>query len=66
MAEPFENKQIDKRVVQRYLRKGVVDEREFAAHLKALPDLEEQALPVDAALDGDYLDDEDDDGDDAG
>jgi hypothetical protein len=65
MAEPFENKQIDKRVVQRYLRKGVVDEREFAAHLKALPDLEEQALPVDAALDGDYLDDEDDADDEA-
>jgi hypothetical protein len=60
MAETFEMKQIDKRVVTRYLRKGIVDEKEFAAHLKALPDLEGDALPVDAALDGDYLDDEDD------
>jgi hypothetical protein len=60
MSETFENKQIDKRVVVRYLRRGEVDEREYAAHLKALPDLEEQALPVDAALDGDYLEDEDD------
>ncbi|MCM2334035.1 MAG: hypothetical protein NDI82_08805 [Anaeromyxobacteraceae bacterium] len=60
MAETFETKQIDKRVVARYLRKGIVDEKEYAAHLKALPDLEANALPVDAALDGDYLDDEDD------
>lgn len=60
MAEPFENKQIDKRVVHRYLRKGVVDEREYTAHLKALPDLEESALSVEAALEGDELDDEDD------
>jgi hypothetical protein len=60
MAETFETKQIDKRVVTRYLRKGVVDEKEFAAYLKALPDREADALPVDAALDGDYLDDEDD------
>jgi hypothetical protein len=58
MAEPFENRHIDKRVVHRYLRKEVVDEREYAAHLKALPDLEEQAQPVEAALDGDELDDE--------
>lgn len=60
MAETFETKQIDKRVVTRYLRKGIVDEKDFAAHLKALPDLADQALPVDAALDGDFLDDEDD------
>lgn len=60
MAETFETKQIDKRVIARYLRKGIVDEKEYAAHLKALPDLEANALPVDAALDGDYLDDEDD------
>jgi hypothetical protein len=59
MAETFENKHIDKRVVHRYLRKGVVDEREYAAHLKALPDLEGQALEVDAALDGDVLDEDD-------
>jgi hypothetical protein len=60
MAETFENKHIDKRVVNRYLRKGVVDEKEYAGFLKALPDLEAQALSVDAALDGDILDDEDD------
>jgi len=60
MAE-FLTKQVDRRVVLRYLRKGIVDEKEFASHLKALPDLADQAVPVEAALDGDYLDDEDDD-----
>jgi hypothetical protein len=60
MAE-FLTKQVDRRVVTRYLRKGIVDEKEFAAHLKALPDLADQAVPVEAALDGDFLDDEDDD-----
>lgn len=60
MAETFENKVIDKRVVHRYVRKGIVDEKEYGAHLKALPDLDGQAIPVDAALEGDYLDDEDD------
>jgi hypothetical protein len=58
MAETFENKQIDKRVVHRYIRKGVVEEKDFLAHLKALPDLEDQALAVDAALDGDILDED--------
>ena len=57
MAETFETKLIDKRVVTRYLRKGIVDEKEYASHLKALPDLEADALPVDAALEGDYFDD---------
>ena len=60
MADGFENKQIDSRVVRRYLRKGIVDEKEYAAHLKALPDLEENAMSVEAALDGDILDDEED------
>ena len=58
MAETFETKQIDKRVVARYLRKGIVDEKEYAAHLKALPDLEGQVLSMDAALDDDDLDDD--------
>ncbi|HET9553907.1 MAG TPA: hypothetical protein VFP50_13135 [Anaeromyxobacteraceae bacterium] len=63
MAETFENKQIDKRVVVRYVRRGIVDEKEYAAHLKALPDLAEQAISIEAALDGDELDDLDDDED---
>jgi hypothetical protein len=49
---------LDRRVVKRYVRKGVVDEKEFAAYLKALPDLEENALPVESAMDGELTDDE--------
>jgi hypothetical protein len=46
-------------VVKRYVRKGVVDEKEYAAHLKALPDLESQALSVESAMDGELDDDAD-------
>ncbi len=59
MADPFENKLIDKRVVHRYVRRGVVDEKDYEKHLKALPDLAEQAIPVEASIEGDELDDED-------
>jgi len=56
MAETFETKVIDRRVVKRYVRKGIVDEKEYAAYLKALPDLADQALSVESAMEGD-LDD---------
>ena len=45
MAE-FLTKQVDRRVVLRYLRMGIVDEKEYASHLKALPDLADQAVAV--------------------
>jgi hypothetical protein len=60
MSETFETKLIDRRVVKRYVRKGIVDEKEYAAHLKALPDLEAQALSVESAMDGELTDDADD------
>ncbi len=50
MADQFENKQIDKRVVHRYLRKGIVDEKEFERHTKSLPDLADEAMPVEASI----------------
>jgi hypothetical protein len=59
MAE-FENKLVDKRVAQRYLRKGKLDEKDYEKHLKGLPDLADQAIPVEAAIDNDDLDDLDD------
>jgi hypothetical protein len=59
MAETYEIKLIDRRVMKRYVRKGIVDEREYAAHLKALPDLEAQALSVESAMDGELDDDAD-------
>ncbi len=57
MADQPENKLVDKRVAQRYVRKGVVDEKDYEKHLKGLPDLAEQAVPIEASIDGDDLDD---------
>ena len=46
MSDPFENRLVDKRVVHRYVKKGIVDEKEFEQHLKKLPDLADQAVAV--------------------
>ena len=42
MAE-IENKLVDRRTVARYLRKGIVDEKDYERFLKSLPDLADQA-----------------------
>lgn len=60
MTETFDDKVVDQRVVKRYVRKGIVDEKDYAAYLKALPDLADQALPVEAAMEGELNDDADD------
>jgi hypothetical protein len=56
MADPFENKLVDKRVANRYVRKGVVDDKEYEKYVKALPDLADQAMPVEASMEDDDLD----------
>jgi len=48
MAETIETKHLDKRVAHRYLRKGKVDEKDYERHLKLLPDLSDQAVPVES------------------
>ncbi len=58
MADTIETKLVDKRVAHRYLRKGTLDEKEWEKHLKALPDLADQALTVEASMEGDDFDDE--------
>jgi len=60
MAE-FENKHIDRRTSARYLRKGIVDEKDYERYLKSLPDLADQAVPIEAAMEGDDFEDDDDD-----
>ena len=65
MADPNDNRTLDKRVVHRYVRKGVVDEKEYDKHLKSLPDLADKAAPVEASIEGEEVDDEDD-GDEGG
>jgi len=37
---------LDRRVVERYMKKGLLDEKEYARHLKALEDLAEKAGSV--------------------
>ncbi len=61
MADQFETKTVDKRVVHRYLRKGIVDEKDYEKHVKSLPDLADKAAPVEASIEGEELDDESDD-----
>ncbi len=56
MPDNTDPKLFDKRVAQRYVRKGLLDEKEWEKHLKSLPDLAGQAMPVESDLD-----DEDDD-----
>ncbi len=65
MPDEIDRKLVDKRVVQRYLKKGRLDDKEYERHLKALPDLAEQAIPIEAALDSEALDDLDDEADEA-
>jgi hypothetical protein len=52
MADQIENRHIDKRVAHRYLRKGVVDEKDFDRYIKTLPDLAEHAMPIEALMEG--------------
>lgn len=59
MADQFENRQIDKRVVSRYVKKSIIDEKDYEKHLKSLPDLADQAMAIEAAMEGEP----DDDGD---
>ena len=50
MADPIETKLIDKRVAQRYVRKGVLDEKDLEKYLKSLPDVADQAVPVESEV----------------
>ncbi|HTN54334.1 MAG TPA: hypothetical protein VML50_18135 [Anaeromyxobacter sp.] len=64
MGDTLENKHLDRRVAHRYLRKGILDEKDYERHLKGLPDLADQAVPVEASIEGEDLDDEEEDGED--
>ncbi len=58
MADQPESKTVDKRVAHRYLRKGIVDEKDYERYVKSLPDLADQAVPVEASIEHEELDDE--------
>lgn len=58
MPDNIDPKLVDRRVVSRYLKKSRLDEKDYERYLKSLPDLAEQAVPIEAALDGDFDDDD--------
>ena len=45
--ETWPSKYLDRRVVERYVKKGLVDEKEYGKMLKSLPDLAETAAKMD-------------------
>jgi hypothetical protein len=49
-GETLDPRHLDRRVVERYLKRGQVDEKEYARYLKALPDLAENSQRVETAF----------------
>lgn len=54
---------LDKRVIERNIKKGLVSRETFEKHLSALPDVADQAETIQAKLGDDDEDDIDDDED---
>lgn len=50
MADTIDTKLIDKRVVQRFIKKGLVAEKDYERHIKSLPDLTDKAATVEATI----------------
>jgi hypothetical protein len=44
---------LDRRVVERYIKRGLLDEKDYARHLKALEDLAEKAGSVETEFTSD-------------
>ncbi len=60
MPDDIDRKLVDKRVANRYLKKGRLDEKDYEKHIKSLPDLADQAIPIESALDDDFEDEDED------
>ena len=43
---------LDRRTIERYVKKGLIDEKELARHLKTLPDQAEKAEKVSTEFGG--------------
>ncbi len=46
MATDLDLDQLDRRMVDRLIKKGLLSEKDWEKHLKALPDLADSAQPV--------------------
>lgn len=51
--EEIPSRYLDRRVVERYIKKGLLDEKEYHRHLKALDDLAERAGSVETEFTSD-------------
>ena len=58
MPDPVKPEQVDKRTAQRYVRTGLLDEKAYERHNKALPDSAEKAAPVETVMFENEEDDE--------
>jgi hypothetical protein len=61
MPEELDPKTVDKRIADRHIRAGRLDEKAWDKYLKGLPDAGEKAAPVEATMAESDFDDEDDD-----
>jgi hypothetical protein len=59
MAETMDPKNADKRTWQRYALLGLLDEKAYERHLKALPDIADKGVSVDTVMFENEIDDED-------
>ncbi|MEW6430476.1 MAG: hypothetical protein AB1730_03110 [Myxococcota bacterium] len=59
MSSEIDYTTLDKRVIERLIRQGFVDEKVIEKAMKGLPDLADKAAPVEASLSDDEFDDED-------
>lgn len=68
MADNSEQKPIDKRLADRYLKRGLLDEKVHEKYIKSLPDAADKAVPVETAMtdEDDIDDDEDETGEESG
>jgi hypothetical protein len=64
MAELIDPKNIDKRLAERYLKRGLIDDKAFDRHVKGLPDVAEKSVICETIV-SDDVEDEDDETEDA-
>ncbi len=50
MADTTDTRLLDKRTVQRTIKKGLLGEKDYERHLKGLPDLADQAATIEATI----------------
>lgn len=50
MSDTLDPKLIDKRIVARHIKKGLLSEKDYEKHLKSLPDLADNAVPFESRL----------------